>query len=165
MNSRFTRKRKISSDKRGLEGLPLQLLIISMVLAIGLPAVYTTVEHYDTESVIQNVESQAEFIAEKAKQLHAYGAGNSEVISVDLEDGLMRSIKFLEVCNQTFRNLIQWETSGGNSGMLLLDNDITLFSEDPIKLGSGSHELKLECSFGDPLGSGEKMQYIEVSLV
>lgn len=159
------RKRKIPSDKGGLEGLPLQLLIISMVLAIGLPAFYSSVEYYDTQSVIQNVESQAEFVIEKAKQVHAYGAGNSEVVSIELKDGLVNSIRFLEIGNQTFRNMIQWEISGGNTGMLFLEDDILLFSEEPIKLRSGSHELRLEGIFGDPLEVGEKMQFIEVSLL
>ncbi len=158
-------KKKLNSDRRGLEGLPLQLLVISMVLAIGLPAVYSSVEYYDTQSVIQNVESQAEFIGEKAKQLNAYGTGNSDVLAIELGDGLIRSIRFLEVGNQSFRNLIRWEISGGNRGMLLLEDDIKLISEEPIKLGSGSHRLKLECRFDEIFEGEQKMQYIDVSIL
>ncbi|MBS3816955.1 MAG: hypothetical protein KGY76_05270 [Candidatus Thermoplasmatota archaeon] len=155
--------RRLTSDENALEGMPLQMLIISLILAIGLPLVYSSLRHHDTQTVLRRAEEQAESINEKAKQLHAYGEGNSDVISIDLEDGIFSEIKFLELGNKSFRNLIRWEIREGKKGMLLLEDHLSLISDEPIKLGSGSHELNMECKFGEVQGTEGEMLYIKVS--
>jgi len=142
-------------------------MIIMVVLAIGVPAVYTSTTHYETQNMIQRAENQAEFIGEKAKMMYAYGEGNSDVITVDLEGGIFREIEYLELGNQTFTNLITWEIEGGNRGMYFLDDHISLVSRsrEPIRLRSGTHRLRLESCFGDPFESGEDILFVEVSVV
>ncbi|MEF8873652.1 MAG: hypothetical protein V5A88_03150 [Candidatus Thermoplasmatota archaeon] len=165
MRRRRRLKRGLNSDSRALEGLPLQLLIIMVVLAIGIPAVYTSVMYYDTQNMIQKVENQVEYIEEKAKMMRAYGPGNSDVITVDLEPGMFRDVQYLELGNRTFTNLIQWKIEGGHTGLHTV-GDISLISRsgEAMRLGSGSHQLRMESKSGDPLGEGEEMLYIEISL-
>ncbi len=164
MSSRIRLKRGLPSDPRALEGLPLQLLIIMVVLAIGLPVVYTSLTYYDTQNVIQRVENQVEYIEEKAKMMRAYGPGNSDVITVDLEPGIFSGVRYLELGNRTFVNLIRWEVDGGHTGLHTVES-IPLVSEagEAMILGSGTHRLRMETRSGDPFEEGEEILYIEIS--
>lgn len=167
MRHRCASRKEMRSDIRGLEGLPLQMLIIMLVLAIGIPAVYSSMTHYEERSTIQRVESQVDFIEEKAKTLYTYGEGNADVIRVDLEGGLFRDVEYLEVGNRSFKNLIRWEVEGGHTGTHIMENDIPLVSEDeePLRLGSGRHRLKMETVYGEPYEEGEEMLFIQISLL
>ncbi|MFP3871725.1 MAG: hypothetical protein ACOC55_01285 [Candidatus Natronoplasma sp.] len=165
MRGRYRFKRELPSDGSALEGLPLQLMIIVLVLAIGVPAVYTSMRYYDTQNVIQKVENQVEFIEQKAKMLYTYGAGNSDVIKVDLEPGVFREVEYMELCNETFRDMIRWKIDDGQTGMHFLGDNISLVSgsDEPLRLGSGTHQLRLETRRGDPFGTGEDTLYVEIS--
>ncbi|MFP4002073.1 MAG: hypothetical protein ACLFSM_06200 [Thermoplasmata archaeon] len=160
----FRRKRKLTQDERALEGLPLQLLIIAIVISIGLPVVYGSIKTQDSRRMMQEMEEQAVFIGQKAKQLYLHGEGNSDIITLELEDGIFHEVGFLEVTNETFRDQIQWSISGGKEGRHFIKEDVLLFSDEtPLRLGEGEHRLKLECHFGSPLDTEDKTLYIEVT--
>ncbi len=158
------RLKRLKEDEQGLEGLPLQLLIIAVVLSIGLPIVYTSIRHYDTQRVLHEMEDKATFIGEKAKQLQLHGEGNSDVVSFELRGGIFRNVKYLELANTTFRSRLRWEISGGQGGSHLIENEVPLVSDNaPLRLGEGQHELIMECKFGVPQGMDQEILYIEVS--
>ncbi len=153
----------MKEDERAIEGLPLKLLIIAVVLAIALPMVYSSIRYYDTQRLKQDVESQAEFIGSKARQLRVHGEGNSEVINIDIRDGLFRSVEFLEIGNETFRDRIRWSVEGQGDSHHRIEGDVNLVSDDgPLMLREGEHRLRLECKFGEVNGSEEDMLYIKI---
>ncbi len=160
------KRTKLSENQKGLEGLPLQMLIIAIVLSIGLPVVYSSLKYYDTQRVMQQMESKAIFIGEKARQLQIHGEGNSDVLSFRLKDGIFRNIKYLELANESIRSQLKWKISGDLGGKRLIENNVPLVADDePLRLGEGRHKLRLECKFGSPSGIDGKVLYVEVSLV
>ena len=158
--------KRLDEDKRGLEGLPLQLLIIAMVLSIGLPVVYSSIRYHDTQRVLQDLEEQAVFIGEKARQVYLHGEGNSEVLTIQLDYGMFNEIEFLEVTNETYRNQIQWRLRGGQGGRHFVRDDFPLISEEtPLKLREGEHRLRLRCEFGPISEAEEELLYVKASLM
>ncbi len=156
--------KRMSNDDRGLEGLPLQLMIIALVLSLGLPVVYSSIRYHDTQRVLQDLEEQAQFIEDKARQIYLHGEGNSDVLTLQLEDGIFREIDFMEITNGTYKNQIQWRLRDGAGGRHFLKNDFPLISEEtPLRLGEGEHRLRLECEFGSAQSMEEETLYVEVS--
>ncbi len=158
--------RRLENDDSALEGLPLQLLIIALVLSIGLPVVYSSIRYHDTQRVLQDLEEKAIFIEEKSRQIYLHGEGNSDVLTLKLEDGIFQQIKFMEITNETFTNQIQWKLNHGHGGRHFIEDDIPLISEaTPLRLGRGEHRLRFECEFGNPPEMHEELLYVKVSKI
>ncbi len=156
----------MNQDERGIEGLPLQMLIIALVLSIGLPVVYSSIRYHDTQRILNDLEEKAFFISEKARQIYLHGEGNSAVLDLQLEDGIFREIEFLEITNGTYKNQIQWRLRGGDGGRHFVREDFPLISEEtPLRLGRGEHRLRLECEFGPTLDTNEEHLYVKVSKI
>ncbi len=157
---------RVDEDERGIEGLPLQMLIIALVLSIGLPVVYSSIRYHDTQRVLQDLEEKAFFISEKARQIYLHGEGNSDVLDIQLENGMFQEIEFLEITNGTYRNQIQWRLRSGDGGRHFVREDFPLISEEtPLRLGRGDHRLRLECEFGTPSEMDEEHLYVKISRI
>ena len=164
-------KRSLKRDEKGLEGMPLKLLIISVVLAIAIPAVYNSVEYYDTKGTLKNLKSEIQFIGEKAEQVFIHGNGNSEVIEVDFSDGIFEKINIVKLCCEP-DYVIRWETMDYN-GQYSIPKKIPLYNESgEIGLLKGSHKLRMTCKYGNPSnidGSrsyfDQDSQYLEIEVL
>ncbi len=156
----------IKRDISALEGFPYRLLIISAVLALTLPVIYSTWEYYDRESTIQEVREEVGFIGQKAEQLFIRGENNIAVHEVNLDDGLLMNIHFVELGGQN-KSWIKWRV-GDYEEKYPVPRNISLVpvegEEDPIQLTSGIHTLQMEAVLGR-LEDGEKTLYIEVEKI
>lgn len=158
--------KRLNSDDKALEGLPLQLLIIALVLSLGLPVVYSSIRYHDTQRVLQELEEKAHFMGEKARQIYLHGEGNSDVLKLNLENGLFSEIEFLEITNGTYRDQIQWKLHSGQRDRHFIGENFPLISEEtPLRLRRGEHKLKFECEFGSPPGMEEELLYVKVSKI
>lgn len=140
----------IKRDIEGVEGFPYRLLIISAVLALTLPVIYSTWEYYDRQSTLQDVREEVEFIGQKAEQLFIRGINNSARHEVELDDGLFTNIEYVELGGE-YENWIEWE-AGGQEEAYQLPRNISLIPEtedETIRLTSGSHTLFLETKEGN----------------
>lgn len=157
--------RLIRRDEDGLEGMPFKLLIISVVLAMAIPTMYSSVEYYDTRKVLQDLKSEVRFIGEKAEQVFIHGTGNSEVIEFDLKNGIFERIESVKLCGGP-DHIIRWNTSE-HDGKYVLPKKIPLYNESGVKkLSEGRHELRLTCKFGDPGDHfDQNTQYVEVEVI
>jgi len=166
LKKRMTELKRIEQDEQGLEGLPLQMLIIALVLSIGLPVVYSSIRYHDTQRVLKDLEEKAFFISEKARQIYLHGEGNSDVLDLQLENGMFREIEFLEITNATYKNQIQWRLRGGDGGRHFVRDDLPLISEEtPLRLRRGEHRLSLECKFGTTSETDQEHLYVKVSKI
>lgn len=163
--------RSLKRDEKGLEGMPLQLLIISVVLAVAIPAIYSSVEYYDTRRTLKNLKSEIQFIGEKAEQVFIHGNGNSEVIEVDFDDGIFEKINIVRLCGDP-DYVIRWETMDYN-GQYSIPKKIPLYNESgEIGLLKGQHKLRMTCKYGNPSdtdGSGsyfdQNSLYLEIEVL
>lgn len=154
----------MNRDERALEGLPLQLLIIAVVISLGLPIVYSALSSYDSNRLMKEMDGHAVMVGEKARQLYSHGEGNTDTITLTIEDGIFHQVEFLEITNATFKNQIQWSISEGYDGRHHIDGRVSLISDDtPLRLGTGEHRLRLECVSGNITESDDEMLYVEVT--
>ncbi|MFW5928035.1 MAG: hypothetical protein ACOCSL_02445 [Thermoplasmatota archaeon] len=164
-------KKSLRRDERGLEGMPLQLLIISIVLALAVPTIYSSVEYYDTRRTLKTLKSEIRFIGEKAEQVFVHGNGNSEVIEIDLSDGIFEKINTVKLCEDP-DYVIKWETIDYR-GQYSIPKRVPLYNgSGTISLLEGSHKIRMTCKYGnpsDPDGSGlyfdQDSQYIEIEVL
>jgi hypothetical protein len=77
----------LSRDRRGLEGLPLKLLIISLLMSIAFPLVIDSLEQYEETVSMASVRSQACDIKAAATTAYLAGPGNVRTVRVELAQG------------------------------------------------------------------------------
>jgi hypothetical protein len=71
-------------DRRALEGLPLKLMIISLLLSIAFPLVLGSLAQYESTVAGAEVRSQAERIKAAASSAYISGPGNVRTVRVEL---------------------------------------------------------------------------------
>ena len=157
--------RRLTKDERALEGLPLQLMIIALVLSIGLPIVYNSISGYDSSRMMQEMEEQAVSISEKARQVYLYGEGNSDVIEIELQDGIFHSVEFFELDNESVVGQIRLAITGGSEDRHLMPDFPLFLEEAPLRLDEGEHRLSVECRSGNRADMDEEGLYVEITKV
>lgn len=76
---------KLSDDRRGLEGLPLKLLITSLVISLSAPALYSSVAYLDFASRLDRAMDVASEIKRAAVSAYVGGPGNVRIVSLKLD--------------------------------------------------------------------------------
>ncbi len=78
-------------DRRGIEGLPLQLLIVAVVAGITAPAVYAGLDAYDRGQVDSRVRGELLRLTRAAQQ-YVLAGGGSETLRLDLRGGFLTPV-------------------------------------------------------------------------
>ncbi len=71
-------------DRKGLEGLPLKLLIVSLLMSISVPVVLENLAEYGRKVDLAALKSEASEIKRVAQTVFEAGPGNSRILSIDL---------------------------------------------------------------------------------
>ncbi|MDD1756122.1 MAG: hypothetical protein LUQ39_04730 [Methanomassiliicoccales archaeon] len=74
-------------DKRGLEGLPLKLLITVMILALSIQPLYASLSYLGYGQELGRAVQEAEAIKEAAVSAYLGGPGNIRKVSISMNDG------------------------------------------------------------------------------
>ena len=75
-------------DKRGIEGLPLRLLVSSLVMALSAPALLGSLAYLDSMTAVDLAEREAEELRASAISAFVGGPGNVRRVHVELRSGL-----------------------------------------------------------------------------
>ena len=84
----------LREDAAGIEGLPLQLLIVVVILGITVPVVYAGLDAYDHGQVRIRVEGEVLRLTRAAQQ-YAVAGGGAETLEVDLRGGTFASLMYV----------------------------------------------------------------------
>ncbi len=168
--------RQIKRDDVGIEGIPYLLIIISIVLAITIPVIYSTWSYYDTQSTIEEANQETAYIGQRAEQLFIRGEGNADTIDVTLSGGLFADIEYIEIGGE-HSDIIEWKIDSDNRGRYILPDNMYLipYEEDgfgnlerldEMLLTRTRYTLRLTCVVGD-LDEVEdgKTRYIRVEKI
>jgi hypothetical protein len=165
---------RISKEEKGVEGIPLKLIIVMVILAITIPATYKGLEAYDRFQTENSIRSELDFLALNIKQVYLNGLGNALDVEVDFRDGMMSRVEEVSLggSKDGIQSAIRYKLSHENTQILLLkDPDIPMGYEEngrfyPLELGAGSHTIHLECKEGPDLDEdGFIDMFVEVSKV
>jgi hypothetical protein len=162
---------KFRKDQRGVEGIPLKLIIIIVILAVTIPITFKGLESYDRTQTERNLRSELEFLSTNIKQVYLNGMGNAVDVEVDFADGMMTKIERVQIGDSLdgIYSSIRYKLNYKSTEFIVIKNPnipVGKYSESefgPLILGSGKHTIHLECKQGidfDDDGTGD--MYVEV---
>ena len=138
----------------GLEGLPLKIAIVAVVMAISSPIIYGSLRAYEMGKLEGQMGSEASAIAELAKMLYLGGPGNAQQLTVNLRGGVTSSADYMLVGDTpdgTYESCILYRVKGMAEKTLLIESPnvpLRAEREAPLKMLEGRHSLMLECKVG-----------------
>lgn len=152
----------LKSDSRGsIESLPLTLIIISIIIAITIPLVWTGLSNYSKIQTENNIKAEIEHIATTAKQVYAGANGTSLKIDVNFAGGFFSSVEYVKIgdnVSDTRSSTIRYKLSGESEKTYVIQNPnipLTSTKNQVLELGSGRYTLILErIVLGDINGNG-----------
>ena len=161
-------------DQRGVEGIPLKLIIVMVILAITIPAAWKGLESYDRSQTENNLRTEIEFLSTYIKQVYLNGIGNAQDVEVDFKDGMMTKIDWIKIGDavEGIWSSIGYKLGHKSADFVLIKNpnipigNVSGGEIGPLTLGAGIHTIHLECREGfDFDDDGAKDIYVEVSEV
>ncbi|UCE37754.1 MAG: hypothetical protein JSW00_00450 [Thermoplasmata archaeon] len=170
----YTSLCRIDKDQNGVEGIPLKLIIVLVILAITLPLIWKGLESYDRSQTESNLISEIEFLSINIKQVYLNGMGNAVDVNVDFANGMMTKIDWVKIGDsiQGIWSSIQYKLSYKSSDYVLIKDPNIPFGNisnsvfGPLRVASGKHTIHLECKEGIDFDSdGTEDMYVEVSRV
>jgi hypothetical protein len=145
------------NDKRGLEGMPLKLLIVSLLISISAPIVLSSMSTFQTKTSVSEALGVAENIRETITATYISGPGNHRVMDSPLTDNKC-TIEIGGSLDQTESMVIKVKHDGGVDRIYLSDPAVRVTTSDrhPFQLTSDITKLSFTCV-------GDNMTYIVVS--
>ncbi len=152
-------------DGRALEGLPLKLVIISLMLAMSVPIVVGNWMHYDREQTVNSMVSELDYLETSVEQLwnDGLGHGSSRVLEIDIRDGTFAKVEKVEVGSGDLSSFeaksIRWKLVGEDEQVIVMSKGVPMTSEDgaAFVLRHGLNRIYLE------VGSLNGTTYVEFS--
>ncbi|MCQ5375699.1 MAG: hypothetical protein NO474_03775 [Methanomassiliicoccales archaeon] len=138
-------------DKNGLEGLPLKLMIIFLILSLTMPILIENAEYYDTLVIEKNLIMEAEKIRKGAYSVYLSGPGNLRTIDVEIPKGTFGQLCRLEFgggMNDSASLMIKCFINDDLCGTIILENpriSIISNSDRPIVIENDGIKLALSC--------------------
>ncbi|MEW5936381.1 MAG: hypothetical protein AB1665_00990 [Candidatus Thermoplasmatota archaeon] len=132
----------------GLEGLPLKLMIVAVVLGISLPIVYTGFRAYDISRLEGAVATEAQRVLSMAEMLHRGGVGNAETITIKIPNGALARVEYLAIggaFGTPEASSVRYLVGGSTEQRLSASIQIVSVDNEAVYMGSGVHELHIEC--------------------
>lgn len=84
-------------DRRGVEGLPLKLMLVSLMVSLALPAVLGSLAHYEGSAARASMRTSAEELAAAASEVLVAGEGNVRTVTVEFSPAASRGNGLLEI--------------------------------------------------------------------
>jgi hypothetical protein len=165
---------QFSINECGVEGIPLKLIIVMVILAITIPATWKGLESYDRSQTENNLRSEIEFLSTHIKQVYLNGIGNAQDVEVDFRDGMMTKIEWIKLGDtvEGIWSSIRYKLSHKSDDFFLIKNpnmpvgNVSGGEIGPLKIGAGRHTIHLECREGfDFDDDGTEDMFVEVSRV
>jgi hypothetical protein len=139
-------------NRRGLEGLPLKLVIVSLILAMSVPIVVSNWMNYDREQTVNLVVSELNYLETSVEQMWngGLGIGNSRVIEITVRDGTFAKVERVEIGGEDLGTIeaksIRWKLKGEDEQIYIVSKGIPMTSEDDsaLLLKHGLNKIYLE---------------------
>jgi hypothetical protein len=152
-------------NEEAIEGMPLKLLIVALVMGITIPSVlamWANVERVQTENHLM---AEMDYLNIRIGQVYRGGPGNIITVDLELESGLMTSIDYVLVGGELdtpWRSTIRWKLAGEGENMVPIDDGIPVCGESgqAFELSEGHSYLYLE---GKKKEDG--LLFVEISVV
>ena len=142
----------LAGDRRALEGLPLKLLIMSLLISMTAPAVMGSLEGYERSITKSEMASEANRLAQIIQEVLSAGEGNRRSIIVELPTASSRYDMALEIgggIDNASSYSVRCLEGDGVFATVVLDDPparTTTLNGSPLRLDAGTISLMLECA-------------------
>lgn len=138
-------------DRQGLEGLPLKLLIMSLLLSLTAPAILGSLESFERSTARSQLSAEAGRLGALVEEVRSAGEGNRRTLSIALPSTLSKFSMVMEIGGDV-RNAsslsIRCSSDGRVFSTLVLDDPparTTSGNLSTLRLEAGEHRLMAEC--------------------
>jgi hypothetical protein len=137
------------TDRRALEGLPLKLMIVALLLSLTFPLFMNMLEDFDENLIEQRVKNEIERLRSAAFSCYFAGPGNVRTVeasSLSLYEGF-----FMEIgghLNSTQCRSIRYLASDGATMTSYLDEvpvRLSTQDSDSLRIQGGPYTVRMEC--------------------
>lgn len=144
------RRRGLGKDVRGLEEMPLQLMIVAIILAITVPMIFDALGEFSEDQVESNIEEEVRKIITAVKLSYSSGVGTSIPVSVSFSDGVLCSIEYIrlgDALNSTYESIVRFKITDQPRTYIPVEPYVPMTNQQdggesgPLVLGSGSYRL------------------------
>jgi hypothetical protein len=134
----------VRNDNRGIEGLPLRLMLVALLISLTLPTMLSFMQETTSNIAEEKATQIAEEIATTVEQMSAGGPGNVRVVKVpsDLLSGIAFSIGGENGTVDCAR--ITWEAEGRGGARYLAGAVVVTECGKPLVISAGD-SIRLEC--------------------
>lgn len=142
----------LSGDRRALEGLPLKLLIMSLLISLTAPAIMGSLEGYERSIARSEIVSEANRLARMSEEVLSAGEGNRRSITLELPQASSRYGLAVEVgggIDDTSAYSIRCLEEDMVFNAIVSDDPpvrTVTMSGSPLLLEAGTLSLMLECA-------------------
>ncbi|UCE74592.1 MAG: hypothetical protein JSV56_02520 [Methanomassiliicoccales archaeon] len=163
---------RFHKNEEGVEGIPLKLIIVLVILAITIPITWKGVESYDRSQTESNLRSELDYLSAHIKQVYLNGIGNALDVEVDFRNGMMTRIEKVEIGDSTegIWSSIRYKLSHKGTEFIIIKNpnipigNVSKGEIGPLITNAGKHTIHLECKSGfDFDDDGADDIYVEIS--
>jgi len=149
------RVRSITDDLRGLEGLPLKLLMVVLLASLSMPLFMGTLDSYMEELSIRGIEAEIDKVEETALSAFLGGPGSVRIVTVALSDRTGENVIVIGgPRGSPESHAVRFHAAGVVKWRYLDTVPIEISTKDdgPISLTSPGASLRFECiSHGDEM--------------
>ncbi len=138
-------------DTGSVEGLPLQLIITAIVLAITVPMMFGALRTYDITRTATEMDKLVEDIASRAQLVFVSGPGNSILLEISVPTPSFGNIEYLRLGDNpggNFSSTIRYRMSSGGEVIHVIESPnvpVVSPSETFLDIMPGKYELMLKC--------------------
>jgi hypothetical protein len=130
-------------DRNGIEGLPLRLMVVALLISLTLPIALGTLQGFQEQTQVRAGMRIAQEIGLAATSAYASGEGNVRMVKLDWPDGQQGAALKLRLAGPVGSLLstrLDVIVSGAISGQHLVSGD-----EERLEIGPGCEGLRLSC--------------------
>ena len=145
----------LSCDSRGIEGVPIKLLIVAIVLAITGPLIFSALMSFDRARVEQGLEAELDEFVSTVQVIYTSGPGNSVTIEFDIPSGTFTRVEtvcFGDVPGGSMSSVIRYRLQGRAESLMVLESpNVPMIGLDnvPLEIASGRYDILAECLVTD----------------
>jgi len=137
----------LRKDRRGIEGLPLRLMLVALLISLTLPTMISFLTSATTSIAEDKAAKMAEQIAMTIDEMSAGGSWNVRLVKVpaDLPEGIAFRMGGANGTLDSTR--ITWVIDGQESSRYLAGAIVVTESGEPLKVSAGD-SIRFECPSG-----------------
>jgi len=144
----------LRGERNAVEGLPLTMIIVMVVLAITIPLIFGSLRAYDRGRVEAELVSEMNDFASMAQLIYTSGPGNSALIEFNAVAGSMTGIDYVIFGDEPGAGLastIRYKFQGLDEQIMLVSSpNVPMMSNESagFQLSSGNYQILVECLSG-----------------